>query len=253
MMNSERPRFPFAVSGSVRASSASTLARPEKVLHAFAPLMRQPRRPSCSAGVARVWSEATSEPMSGSVTAIATSTSPLAMRGSHSRRCSSVPPASSALERISGRVASEPAAASEAAESSSVITIIERSPMPVPPYSRGIEEPKKPCAENCAISSSGTSRSWRWISWARGATSLRAKARAVSRVSVATSSSSSMLFAPSAPSCVRPISRMRRWSSPARTAARASGVCSASAASAMAKSSHAASMLERSACAASAA
>ena len=49
---------------------------------------------------------------------------------------------------ISGRVASEPAAASEAAESSSVMTIIGKSPIPVPPNSsrdRGTEEAL--CAE----------------------------------------------------------------------------------------------------------
>ena len=66
------------------------------------------------------------------------------MRGSHCARCSSVPPASSAFVRISGRVESEPAAASDAIESSSVMMIIGRSPIPVPPYCSGIEEPKKP-------------------------------------------------------------------------------------------------------------
>jgi hypothetical protein len=43
-----------------------------------------------------------------------TITSPDAIRGSHWRFCASVPPWSSALVRISGRVISEPAAAREA-------------------------------------------------------------------------------------------------------------------------------------------
>ena len=82
--------------------------------------------------------------MSGSVTEIATMISPVAMRGSQSRFCSSVPPARSALVRISGRVIRLPAAASDAAESSSVVTIIATLPMPWPPYSSGTARPKKP-------------------------------------------------------------------------------------------------------------
>ena len=140
------------------------VARPEKVLQALAPFMRQPRCPSYSAGSARVCRLATSEPVSGSVTATAISSSPAAIFGSHDCFCSSVPPASNAFARISGRVAKEPAAARDAAESSSVIIIIGKSPMPVPPYSSGIEEPKNPWAENFESRSSGTSKSLRWIS-----------------------------------------------------------------------------------------
>ncbi|MCH8901558.1 MAG: hypothetical protein IIC88_04595 [Chloroflexi bacterium] len=57
-------------------------ARPAKVDHAFAPSMNQPRRPSCSPAVALHWTEATSEPMSGSVTQMPTISSPEATRGS---------------------------------------------------------------------------------------------------------------------------------------------------------------------------
>ena len=88
--------------------------------------MRQPRTPSTSVGVARAWRLALSEPTSGSVTPIATSTSPEASFGSHSSFCASVPPVCSAWARISGRVCSDPAAPSEAADSSSVITTIGR-------------------------------------------------------------------------------------------------------------------------------
>ncbi len=69
--------------------------------------------------------DATSDPMSGSVTPMPTSTSPVASFGSHSRFCSSVPPSSSARVRISERVSRLPAM-SDAADSSSVSTIIVR-------------------------------------------------------------------------------------------------------------------------------
>ena len=67
--------------------------------------------------------------MSGSVTEMPTMISPAAIRGSQCRFCSSVPPWSSALVRISGRVISEPAAASDARDSSSVVRIIARLPI----------------------------------------------------------------------------------------------------------------------------
>ena len=68
--------------------------------------------------------------------------SPAAIAGSHFRFWASVPPLSSALVRISGRVMRLPADASEATESSSVMTIITRFPMPWPPYSSGTDMPK---------------------------------------------------------------------------------------------------------------
>ena len=68
--------------------------------------------------------------------------SPAAICGSQCRFCSSVPPSSSALVRISGRVISEPAPASEARESSSVVRIIARLPISEPPYSSGTARPK---------------------------------------------------------------------------------------------------------------
>ena len=52
-MNSDRPLAPLAGSGSVRASSARTLARPANVHHALAPLISQPGWPSTSPGSAR--------------------------------------------------------------------------------------------------------------------------------------------------------------------------------------------------------
>ena len=137
-MKSERPRAPAFTSGFVRARSAITSARPANVHQALAPEMSQP----ASVRSARQRTEATSEPVSGSVTEIATMSSPAATGGSHFRFCASVPPFSSALVRISGRVIRLPAAASEAAESSSVMTIITRLPMPWPPYSSGTDMPK---------------------------------------------------------------------------------------------------------------
>ena len=137
-MKSERPRAPAFGSGVVRARRASTSARPANVHHAFAPEMSQPS----AVRSARQRTEATSEPVSGSVTEMPTMSSPAATGGSHLRFCPSVPPLSSALVRISGRVMRLPAAASEAAESSSVMTIITRLPMPCPPYSSGTDMPK---------------------------------------------------------------------------------------------------------------
>ena len=68
--------------------------------------------------------DATSEPVSGSVTATATIFSPDAIAGSQARFCGSVPADSSAPTRISGRVIRLPPAASDARESSSVTTSI---------------------------------------------------------------------------------------------------------------------------------
>jgi hypothetical protein len=67
---------------------------------------------------------------------------PAATGGSHFFFCASVPPLRSAFVRISGRVMRLPAAASDAAESSSVMTIITRFPIPCPPYSSGTDMPK---------------------------------------------------------------------------------------------------------------
>ena len=132
-MKSESPRAPLAGSASVRVSIAITLARPANVHHALAPEMNQPGCPPCSPFSARTLTEATSEPVSGSVTETATIVSPAAIFGSHACFCASVPPASSALVRISGRVIRLPAAASEAFESSSVVRIMATLPMPWPP------------------------------------------------------------------------------------------------------------------------
>ncbi len=117
-------------------------ARPAKVHQALAPFSTKPGTPSTVASSARHLTEATSLPTSGSVTEIPTMSSPEAIRGSHFRFCSSVPPPSSALARISGRVMSEPAAANETRESSSVVRIMGRFPNSVPPYSSGMESPK---------------------------------------------------------------------------------------------------------------
>ena len=100
----------------------STSARAAKVHHVFTPLTSHPP----SVRVAAVTMAATSEPKSGSVTATAFMTSPEASCGSHARFCSSVPPATRARLRISGRVMSEPPAPSEPHDSSSVATTMPR-------------------------------------------------------------------------------------------------------------------------------
>ncbi len=119
-MNNDRPRWALERSGSVRANSMSTSARAAKVHHVFTPLTNHPPE----VRVAAVTMAATSEPKSGSVTATAFITSPDARRGSHVCFCSSVPPATRARLRISGRVMSEPPAPSEPQDNSSVATTI---------------------------------------------------------------------------------------------------------------------------------
>ena len=80
------------------------------------------------------------------MTATATIVSAVASRGSQYSFCSSVPPFTSALVRISGRVISEPPMPRLARLSSSVaITIARNSPSPPslkPPYSAGTDRPK---------------------------------------------------------------------------------------------------------------
>ena len=132
-MKRESPLAPFDASGSVRASRASTFARPAKVHHDLGPLITQTSRPFSWRRSARHLTEATSLPTSGSVTEIPTMISPAAIRGSQCFFCASLPPWSSALVRISGRVISEPAAASDARESSSVVRIMARLPSSEPP------------------------------------------------------------------------------------------------------------------------
>ena len=127
-MNSVRPARPVA--SPVRASSAITSARPANVHHAFAPVIAQP--PGVALGATGDATRRRSR-CSGSVTEIAAMISPDASRGSHVCFCASVPPASSAFARISGRVISEPAAASDARDSSSVVRIIARLPSSWPP------------------------------------------------------------------------------------------------------------------------
>ena len=187
-MNSDRPRAPFFMSGSVRSSTASTFARPANVHQALAPLIRYPLAPPTSAVSARHFTEATSEPMSGSVTEMPTMISPAAIGGSHFCFCSSVPPLSSALVRISGRVIRLPAAASEQRDSSSVVMIMARLPMPPPPYSSGTAIPKKPSSAIFRMSASGTRSSLRWMCSAIGETSASANWRTESRVMTAISS-----------------------------------------------------------------
>ena len=101
-------------------------------------------------------------------------TSPEASFGSQCCFCSSVPPPISALARISGRVISEPAAASEARESSSVVRIMARLPISTPPYSSGIERPKKPSSAIFSMNYSGIdARRCDGCARHAGATSLR--------------------------------------------------------------------------------
>ena len=126
-MNRLRPRCVRVRSGSVRASSISTSARPANVHQVLTPLITQPASPSGPvAGVAITLMLATSEPKSGSVTATAAMISPVARRGSQASFWASVPPVSSARARISGRVMSEPPAPSEPRDSSSVAMTMPR-------------------------------------------------------------------------------------------------------------------------------
>src|ERR1700733_5229608 len=94
----ESPRWASDRSGSVRARTNSRSARAANVHQVLAPLMSQPP----SVRVALVVSAATSDPQSGSVTAIAHKTSPLATGGSHEERCASVLPSRSARDRMFG-------------------------------------------------------------------------------------------------------------------------------------------------------
>ncbi len=176
-MKSDSPLAPFERSGSVRSSTASTSARPAKVHQALGPSITQPSWPSTVARVARHFTPATSDPMSGSVTEMPAMISPEASFGSQCCFCSSVPPPRSAFARISGRVISEPAAASDARESSSVVRIIARLPISTPPYCSGIERPKNPSSAIFSMNSSGIVSSWRWMCSACGATSTLANSR----------------------------------------------------------------------------
>ena len=79
----------------------------------------------------------------------------MASLGSHSCFCSSVPPASSARVRISGRVISEPPTPSEPRDSSSVATTMpmysDSPPIEKPPYSSGTDRPKPPISARPAM------------------------------------------------------------------------------------------------------
>ena len=125
-------------------------------------------------GVARKATEATSDPVPGSVTEMATNGSPRAMPGSHRCFCSSVPPSSKERAMISGRVIRLPAAPSDARESSSVTTTIPRlssfSSGLRPPYRSGTERPKQPSSRTPSMIESGTRRSSRCICSASGTT-----------------------------------------------------------------------------------
>ncbi len=224
--NSDSPRAPDFMSGLVRASSARTSARPANVHQALAPVMNQPLCPPCSPRSARQRTAATSEPVSGSVTEMPTIRSPAATGGSQRCFCASVPPFKSAFVRISGRVSRLPAAASDADDSSSVIRIITRLPIPWPPYSSGIDIPKYPSSRIASMIDAGTSSSWRWMCSAWGATSLRANCRAESRAITAMSSGIHVLLTPRVRMTSRPISRKRASCCAARTAASTSGSAS---------------------------
>ena len=148
--------------------------------HVFTPLMTY----SSPSRVADVVTAPLSEPKSGSVTATAGITSPLASLGSHSCFCASVAPCNSARTRISGRVTSEPPTPSEPRESSSVATTMARSspspPAEKPPYCSGTVRPNVPSAARPAMTSSGMSSLVRWTCSATGRISCSAKRRKVS-------------------------------------------------------------------------
>ena len=84
----------------MRASTVIRSARAAWVIQVFCPVMRY-TSPSFTA---RVVSEARSEPVFGSVNTAVGSTSPLAIRGSHSCFWASVPPFRISSSAISERV-----------------------------------------------------------------------------------------------------------------------------------------------------
>ncbi len=172
-------------------------------------------------------------------------TSPDASFGSQNFFCSSVPPPISALVRISGRVISEPAAASDARESSSVVRIMARLPISTPPYSSGIERPKKPSSAMFSMNSSGIVASVRWMCSAWGITSFAPNSRTWSRTCSCISSSTQSLR-PAVAAASAPISRSRDSAVVRRRAARTSaGKAFSTAASPISRSSAAIESLSR--------
>ena len=111
--------------------------------------------------VAVVVIPATSEPKSGSVTAIAAKTSAVASFGSQRSFCSCVPPETRARVTISGRVMSDPPIPSPPHESSSVATTMPRyslsPPVAKPPNSSGTLRPKPPISASPLMIDSGMS------------------------------------------------------------------------------------------------
>ena len=184
--NSDKPRWGGLASASVRASNRITPALPANVHHVLAPFSRQPRSPSCVVGVAFKATDATSEPVLGSVTEMATKGSPAAMAGSQRAFCSSLPPSRTPRAMISGRVIKLPAAPSEPLDNSSVTTTMprlsSRSSGFRPPYRAGTERPKQPSSRRPSMMASGTIESLRWMSPAIGMTRSSAKRRNVSRI-----------------------------------------------------------------------
>ena len=171
------------------------------MIQVFEPWMRQ--FPSASL-VARVRTDARSEPVSGSVKTAVGSTLPSAMRGSHSAFCSGVPLAPISSPAISERVPSEPAQI-QPRDSSSDTRLIASLPRPRPPYSGSMQTPKTPSSAISATTSPGISTSFRCQAWACGAIRSAAKVRNCSRIMSSVSSSSD--------SSGRSPSRMRRVSS----------------------------------------
>ena len=133
--------------GRDRCGPAASARRPGRanVHQVFTPLIEPA---AVGLGVAVTLTPATSEPKSGSVTATASMTSAggqlRAASPASAPRCR---PSTRARVRISGRVMSEPPTPSEPRDSSSVATTMpmysDSPPLPKPPYSSGIDRPKR--------------------------------------------------------------------------------------------------------------
>ena len=124
----------------MRASKVIRSDRAAWVIHVFAPSMTHAPSASCRA---RVWSEPRSDPTSGSVNTAVGSISPLAIRGSQSAFCASVPPIAISSPAISDRVPSDPAPI-QPRDNSSVTMHITSLERPSPPNASGMQTPKVP-------------------------------------------------------------------------------------------------------------
>ena len=115
----------------------STSASGALVIHRLVPETTN----SSPSRTAVVVSDDGSEPASGSVRAKLATTSPLASRGSHSRRCSSVPPVSSTWPAMPLLVPKSERSDGVVQPSSIASSTSSRIDSPIPPYDSGIANP----------------------------------------------------------------------------------------------------------------